>query len=162
MIWCLLFSSNWLLMFGIPCQFFLRKITFQWRGGGVVQAQATQAMEMEGRWRRASSGGRASDGELMKFCSPAAHLVLCGLGVVRRGLLGREGPLLHHKPVVMWRRCGVGEAFSSRVIGSRPLVSLGFWTELHESFSGFSSGVVYFPSPKSLRLWYPAGEVLVN
>ena len=39
-----------------------------------------------------------------------------------------RGPLLHHKPVVMWRRCGVGEAFSSRVIGSRPLVSLGFWT----------------------------------
>ena len=37
-------------------------------------------------------------------------------------------PLLHHKPVVMWRRCGVGEAFFSRVIGCHPLVSLGFWT----------------------------------
>ena len=62
----------------------------------------------------------------------------------------------------------MGEAFSSRVIGSRPLVSLGFWTELHESFSGFSSGVVYFPSPKSLgsdtqqvRFWltsFPCGQ----
>lgn len=35
---------------------------------------------------------------------------------------------MHRKPVVMRRQCGVGEAFSSRVIGSRPLVSLGFWT----------------------------------
>ena len=124
MIWCLLFSSKWLLMFCIPCHFFHGWQPFRGRVG--VWFRLKQRKRWRGDGRSSSSGGRASDGELMKFCSPATHLVLCGLGVARRGLLGTpDAPYACRDVAAVW---WWGGAFSSRVMGSRPLVSLGFWT----------------------------------
>lgn len=125
----------------------------RWRGGG----------------RSGSSGGRASDSELMKFCSPPP--ITCCAGWGWRGE-GSWGPLMHHKPVGMWRRCGVGggEAFSSQVMGSRPLVSLGFWTmnftrvsrvfrqELHISLTPSHLGS---DNTRQVRFWltsFPCGQ----
>lgn len=85
------------------------------------------------RWKGDDAGlvqvvGRVT-GSWWSFALPPPTSCCAAWGWRGEGYWGGSGePLLHHKPVVMWRRCGVGEAFSSQVIRSPPLVSLGFWT----------------------------------